>query len=374
MAHRSNHFFGHISRLVLVSGLFCIFTGCNVKKESVQPLEKPTLTVMVTSPRMTDWPLKILASGNVAAWQETSIGSEIGGLRLVEVLVSVGDSVKNGQLLARISDASVLNDVVQQTAAVEEAEANLSQSAHNIERARELEAGGSISRQELMNYETQAAISVARLKSSKAMLAAQALKLTYTRITAPEEGIISSRTATAGAVVGTGSELFKLIRKNRLEWRGELRADDLIQIKPNQIAEFKQSNGAGVRGKVRQVAPSVDTGSRTGIVYVDLPANSTFRAGMFVSAVLIQDTIQTLAIPQSAVIVRDGFNYAMRLGPDNKVRKIKLTLGKRQGDLVELLGGLGSGDRIVSFGGSFLNEGDLVQVVDSMPHKNKAIP
>ena len=236
MAYRFDHIYGYITRFALVSGVFCTVTGCNVKKENGPPLEKPVLTVMVTSPRMTDWSQETHASGNVAAWQETSIGTEIGGLRLAEVLVSVGDSVKKGQLLARISDASALNDIVQQKAAVEEAEANLSQSTHNIERAHELEPSGSISRQELMNYKTQAAVTAARVNSSKAMLEAQLLKLTYTRIIAPDDGIISSRTATAGAVVGMGSELFKLIRKNRLEWRGELRADDLIRMKPNQVA------------------------------------------------------------------------------------------------------------------------------------------
>jgi RND family efflux transporter MFP subunit len=369
-----SHTFARSLKFFLVSGALCAVAACGAKKEEAKVPAKPVLTVMVASPRIVTWPLQIHASGNVAAWQEASIGAEIGGLRLAEVLVNVGDTVRKGQILARISDESVKNDLAQQKAAVEEAEANLAQARHNIDRARELEPSGSISRQDFINYQTQAATTAARLASSKAMLSAQSLKLAYTQVAAPDDGIISSRTATAGAVLGTGSELFKLIRKNRLEWRAELRADDLVRVQAGQAVEFVRPDGVVVHGKVRQVAPTVDTTARTGLVYVDLPPNSMLKAGMFISAVLLQGNAQRMAIPQPAVIVRDGFNYAMRLGPDNIVRKTKLTLGKRQGDLVELLEGLKAEDRVVAFGGSFLNEGDLVQVVDSMPNKNNVKP
>lgn len=344
-------------------------SGCSPKKEETKTVNKPALSVVVVSPQMTDWSLKIEASGNIAPWQEASVASEIGGLKLAEVLVNVGDTVRKGQLLARMSDESVQNDLAQQKAAVAEAEANLAQARHNIDRARELEPSGSISRQDLIGYETQAATTAARLASSKALLAAQSLRLTYTRVLAPDDGVISARSATAGSVVTAGVELFKLIRKNRLEWRGELRSDDLIRVTPGQVVQFVQPDGVALVGKVRQVAPTVDTAARTGLVYVDLPAESRFKAGMFISAVLLQGQAKTLAIPQTAVVVRDGFNYAMRVGPDNLVHKTKLTLGKRQGNVVELIDGLKPEDRVVTSGGAFLNEGDRVNIVAAQPKK-----
>lgn len=356
-------------RFCLAGCVFLALAACSGKKEDTKPASKPALSVVVVSPQMTDWSLKIEASGNVAPWQEASVGAEIGGLKLAEVLVNVGDTVRKGQLLARLSDESVQNDLAQQKAAVAEAEANLAQARHNIDRARELEPSGSISRQDLIGYETQAATTTARLASSKALLAAQSLRLTYTRVLAPDDGVISARSATAGSVVTAGVELFKLIRKNRLEWRGELRSDDLIRVTPGQVVQFVQPDGAALTGKVRQVAPTVDTASRTGLVYVDLPADNRFKAGMFISAVLLQGQAKTLAIPQTAVIVRDGFNYAMRVGPDNLVRKTKLTLGKRQGNFVELVEGLKPEDRVVTSGGAFLNEGDRVNIVEALPKK-----
>ena len=366
--------FRRLGKCALASGLLITVIACGAKKEQLPTTEKPVLSVMVIGPRQENWPMQIQASGNVVAWQEASIGAEIGGLKLLEVLVNVGDSVHRGQLLARMSDASVRNDLAQQKAAVEEAEANLAQARKNLDRARDLEPVGSVSHQDVLNYETQAATTIARLAAAKAMLSAQSLRLTYTKVIAPDDGVISARLATVGAVLGSGSELFKLIRKNRLEWRGELRADDLLRVEPGQVVEFSRPDGTVLKGVVRQVAPTVDTAVRTGLVYVDLPARSGFKAGMFVSAALQQQHVSRWTIPQPAVIVRDGFEYAMRVGSDNIVRQTKLSLGKRQDNAVELLSGLKPQDRVVAFGGSFVNEGDLVRVVDVMPRKNNVQP
>lgn len=366
--------FRRLVRYVLASCALVTVIACGARKEVGPAPAKPVLSVMVIGPRQADWPVQIQASGNVAAWQEASIGAEIGGLKLLEVLVNVGDSVRQGQLLARMSDASVRNDLAQQKAAMDEAEANLTQARQNLDRARDLGPVGSISHQDVLNYETQAAIAAARLTAAKAMLSAQSLRLAFTKVIASDDGVISARTATVGAVLGSGTELFKLIRKNRLEWRGELRADDLLRVELGQVVEFSRPDGTVFKGVVRQIAPMVDTTVRTGLVYVDLPARSGFKAGMFISAVLQQRHVSRWTIPQPAVIVRDGFEYAMRVGSDNIVRQTKLSLGKRQDNAVELLSGLKPQDRVVAFGGSFVNEGDLVQVVDVIPRKNDVQP
>ncbi|CAN5314082.1 efflux RND transporter periplasmic adaptor subunit [soil metagenome] len=360
--------------LAVAACVISVVAACGAKKEEAKASAKPALTVVVVSPHTVTWPLQIQASGNVAAWQEASVGAEIGGLKLSEVLVNIGDTVRKGQVLARFSDVSVRHDLAMQKAAVQEAEANLQQAKHNIDRARELEPSGSISRQDLVNYQTQAATTAARLESARAMLASQALKLGYAQVTATDDGVISARSATVGSVVAPGAELFKLIRKSRLEWRGELRAEDLLRVQHGQSVGFIRPDGVALTGTVRQVAPTVDTNARTGLVYVDLPADSKLKAGMFISATLSQGNVQMLTLPQKAIVVRDGFNYAMKVGPDNIVRKTKLTLGKRQGDLVEVLSGLTEKDRVVSIGGSFLNEGDLVNIVDALPSKDKTAP
>jgi len=367
----------HPAALLLIVAASIALGACGGSKDDASakaskasaPTAKPALTVTIAVPRLETWPQRLQANGTVAPWQEALIGAEIGGLKLAEVLVNVGDVVTHGQLLARFSDDTVKNDVAQSEAALKEAEANLAQAKLNIDRARALEPTGSISRQDIIGYETQALNTQARLASAKAQLSAQQLRLAYTRVVASDDGTISSRTATVGSVVGTGSELFRLIRKNRIEWRGEMRADDLAHARAGQVVDFTRADGTTFQGKVRQVGPTVDATTRLGLVYVDLPEASRLRSGMFVSGMVVLGTTPALNVPQDAIVVRDGFHYAFRVGQGDRVNKVKLTLGRFQGNRVELLGGLKAEDRVVATGAAFLNEGDLVRVVDAVAAK-----
>ena len=340
-----------------------VLPGCNRDANAPKSRERPALTVSVATPATQTWPRHIQATGTVAPWQEAIVGSEIGGLKLSEVIASVGDRVKKGQVLARFSDETVRNDLAQQEASLREAEATLAQAKANIERARALEPSGSISRQDILNYETQAATTEARVVSAKVLLAAQRLRLGYTQVLSPDDGTISSRSATVGSVTATGQELFRLIRQNRLEWRGEMRAEDLARAKPGQQVVFHRPEGNDIEGKVRQVAPTVDAASRLGIVYVDLPPGSPLHAGMFIGGSLMLATATAMTVPQTAIIDRDGLYYAFRISPENRVSKVKVRVGRREGESIEIVDGLKPDDRIVASGGAFLSEGDLVRVV-----------
>jgi RND family efflux transporter MFP subunit len=352
--------------ILFLCAVLAVLPGCSRESNAAKAApERPALTVSAVTPAMQPLRRHIEATGSVAPWHEAIVGSEIGGLKVSEVLANVGDRVKKGQVLARFSDETVRNDLAQQEASLREAEATLAQAKANIERARALEPSGSISRQDILNYETQAATTEARVASSRVLLAAQRLRLGYTQVLSPDDGVISSRSATVGSVTATGQELFKLIRQNRLEWRGEMRAEDLARAKPGQVVVFRRPEGRDIEGKVRQVGPTVDAASRLGIVYVDLPAEGPLHAGMFIGGSLVLSNAPAMVLPQSAVIDRDGLYYAFRLGPDNRVAKVKVSVGRREGESIEVIEGLRMSDRVVASGGAFLNEGDLVRVVEA---------
>ena len=117
------------------------------------------------------------------------------------------------------------------------------------------------------------------------------------------------------------------------------------------------------------VAPTVDDKTRNGIVYVDLASNGDARAGMFARGDFQIGAGQALTLPQSAVLMRDGFSYVMRVGPDAKVAESKVATGRRVGDRVEITSGLDGGARVVASGGGFLADGDTVRVVEAAPAK-----
>jgi HlyD family secretion protein len=340
-------------------------------KSSAKPAEsvaaaKPALTVEAVSPQATQWPRLLSANGNIAAWQEAVIGAEISNYRLTEVLVNVGDRVVKGQLLARIADDNVAADLALSTAGVSEAEANLAEARFNAERARRLRAAGFYSPQQAQQSESAEQAAQARLQAARARRQTDALRMAQTQVRAPDAGVISARTATVGSLTQQGQELFRLIRGGRLEWRAEVTGAELGRLRPGVAAAITTTSGAVVIGRVRALAPTVDPATRNALVYVDLPGDATdkgARAGTFARGQFELGDAPALTLPQSAVVLRDGFSYVFRLVDNDKVLQTKVETGRRLGGRVEILAGLDDKANVVASGAGFLADGDTVRVV-----------
>lgn len=339
---------------------------------------RPALTITAAQPVQGRLPVKLSANGSITAWQEAIVGAEANGLRLTAVLVNVGDVVRKGQVLATFAGETAQADVAQARAALAEAEANAADAAGNAERARTLQQTGALSAVQINQYLTTEKTARARAEAARATLNSQTLRQGYTRVLAPDAGVISGRTATVGAVVGTGTELFRMIRQGRLEWRAEVTSADLGRITVGTTATVTAASGAQLRGRVRTVAPTVDPQTRSAIVYVDLPASPgnsmPAKAGMFARGEFDLGTTGALTVPQQAVVVRDGFDYLFVLGADNRVAQTKIQAGRRSGESVEVLSGIKPDARIAVQGAGFLNDGDLVKVVASPAAAQAALP
>lgn len=349
--------------LVVVVIVFWAQAGTKPNATTTAEDNKATLSVTVTRSRVQQWPLQVRANGNITAWQEAVVGTEIGGLRLTELLVDVGDRVHKGQLLARLQQQSVAAELAQSKATLAEAVAALTEATANAERARRVKGKGTMSEQQTANYLTAELTARARVDALRARVHSDEIHLAQTQVVAPDAGTISSRTATLGSVVQTGDELFRLIRGDRLEWRAELPAAELAMIAPGMPVTLTCSGNQTLTGKVRRIAPTLDAQSRNGLVYVDLSPNTQARAGMYARGEIIlgQQAMQTL--PQSALLLRDGFHYLFVLEKDQSLRQIKVTPGRRQGNEVAVLSGVDSDWQIVDSGVGFLNDGDRVKVV-----------
>jgi HlyD family secretion protein len=298
-------------------------------------------------------------------WQEAIIGAELSGLRLTEVLVNVGDTVKRGQPLAKIATDAVLADLAQARASVTEAEAALAEANANAERSKQLQSQGFISSQATIQVLTAEQTTAARLAAARARMQAEEVRLAQARIVAPDDGVISARTATVGSLTQPNQELFRLIRGGRLEWRAEVTGTELTKLAPGMRATLTTAGGEKVEGTVRAVAPSVDPATRNGIVYVDLPTHSAVRAGTFARGEFELGRGSALTLPQSAVVLRDGFAYVFLVSADNKVVQSKVDVGRRLGDRIEVIAGLPPTVRVVETGGGFLADGDTVRVVET---------
>ena len=231
----------------------------------------PSLAVNLVSPQTVDWPRVIAASGGLFAWQEGVIAAGTGGLRVMEVAVDVGDKVHLGQVLAVLDQDTVKADLDQQAARVAQVRAALAEARANGDRARSVKDKGAMSEQQITQYLIAEEAAKANLAAAEAALEMERIRLNQTQILAVDDGVIASRGATLGTVVQVGTELFRLVRQGRVEWRAEVTAEQLAQIKPGQEALIRLPGGETVTGKVRMPSPTLDPISRYGLVYVDLP-------------------------------------------------------------------------------------------------------
>jgi RND family efflux transporter MFP subunit len=326
---------------------------------------RPALSVTTVLPQNLDWPLSFTVGGNVAAWQEAIIGPEIANQRIVEVRASVGDVVTRGQVLARIAPETVDSEFAETRAGVAEAEAALAEARAHLERSRQLRDKGFFSAQQLTQAQAAAETAQARVEAAKARQQTAGLRKSKAEILAPDAGIISARSATVGATVQPGQELFRLIRGGRLEWRAEVAAADLSRIRPGVSASVITPAGERLQGRVRALAPTVDSRSHTALVYVDLPADAAQRisAGMFARGEFDLGAKSALTVPQSALLLREGFAYVFRV-EGGKVQQLKVVPGRRIDDRIEV-SGLDPTSRVAASGVGFLADGDGVRVVDN---------
>ena len=330
---------------------------------------RPALSVRLVAVEMANWPQTLVANGNVVAWQEAIIGPEVANYRITEVRAQVGDLVRKGQVLARIDADTVGSELAEAKAAVAELTASSEEARANALRARELREKGFYSPQTQTQYQTAENTAAARLAAARARQQAAELKMARTSIVAPDDGVISARQATVGSLTQNGQELFRLIRGGRLEWRAEVPSAMLVRMAPGVVATLSGPGGERVAGTVRSVAPSVDPATRNGLVYVDLPPASRdapalpVKAGMFARGEFELGRAPALTVPQSAVVLREGFAYVFRIENGDHVAQTKVQLGRRAGERVEVVEGLATDARIVVAGAGFLADGDVVKIV-----------
>lgn len=338
------------------------------QKNAQTNTQKAALTVTVVAPEQQNWKQVFTANGNIAAWQEVVISSELSGQRLTRVNVNVGDEVKRGQILAEINSETIRADLAAAKASYAEAQAVLADAITNNKRIQQLKNTGAISAQESTQYQTSQATAQARLDAAKAQIESNQLRLAQTQVVSPDNGVISARTATVGSLAQTGQELFRLIRDHRLEWRAEVTTTDLYKLKQGMTAHVISPDPSQpkVTGQVRMIAPVIDPQTRYGLVYVDLPTTQAIRMGMFVKGEFDLGEKTAITIPQTALLLRDGFSYVFVLDQNNRVTQKKVTTGRRQNDRVEILD-LPLNVKVVSSGTGFLTDGDLVNVAQAIP-------
>ncbi|GIA15194.1 periplasmic component of efflux system [Vibrio cholerae] len=343
-----------LSAAVIAAFAFPSLSESNEQQGAKASNAVAAMSVTSAVPKNEIWPVIVNAYGVVTPWQEASISARVGGYQLVEVAVNVGDVVKKGQLLARF-DRSLLQ------AEQAELSANAQLALSNLKRIKALKKGFAISEQDVTQAETQAKITQALLEKNQ-------LQLSYTDVFAPDDGVISARSATLGATIPLGQELFQLIRQQRLEWRGEVTADQFHRVAIGQKVALTLPDGTETIAIVRQKSPSFNTNTRLATIYADIAADSQAVAGMYIAGRIVLGENNAVVVPAKSVIIRDGRNYVLTVSKSDStatVSQLLVQTGRRLGDEVEIISAIENGKHVVVAGAGFLSDGDVVRIVEN---------
>jgi RND family efflux transporter MFP subunit len=301
------------------------------------------------------------ATGSIYPWQEVIIGAEVGGYRVAEVLVDVGSRVSKGQPLVRLSNDMLRADVDSKRAAMRSAEASEVNAAAALRRGESTATSGALSAADLDKLKSDHIAAVARVDTARADVTTSDLRLRYGTVTAPDSGTITSRTVSVGQIAQAGSEMLRMLRQNRVEWRAEVPEAQLSRIKVGQTVDVSAVDGTVLKGRVRMVAPTVQTTNRTGLVYVDITGGDA-RPGMFARGQIAAGKGPGLLVPIASVVMQDGYSYVFVMKNATTVERRRVTQAGVYGDQLEVSDGITAGEQIAVRGAGFLKDGDTVAV------------
>jgi multidrug efflux pump subunit AcrA (membrane-fusion protein) len=292
--------------IAMTGGSVCFIDQVRAEQSAPVPAtnSRPALTVRVTHLHADKWARTLTANGSIIPWQEAIISAQMQGVRISDVKVSIGDHVHQGDVLVTLDNY--------------------------------IHTG---------NTETAHAI--------------------QGQVLAPDDGVISASSANVGSMMQPGAELFRLIRKGRLEWRAELTAEELMLLRKGMPVKISVGESRAINGTVRAISPSVSAQTRYGYALVSLQDSSGIIAGAFAHGTFDlsggKKNMQTLA--QSAVMQRGSLSYVLVVSDDNRVHERPVTVGQRIGDRIQITQGLKENEPVIESGGAFLTDGDFVRVV-----------
>lgn len=372
-----------LSRLLLIS--LCasaLLVACGKKKEqpdasagSGQQVEaekkgdgkSPTvaaLTITTVPVQNKELVRTVPATGSIYPWQEVIIGAEVGGYKVAEVLVDVGSRVTKGQPLVRLSSDMLQADLNSKRAALRSAEAGLANASAALRRGESVSTSGALSAADLDQLKAEQIAAQARVDTAHSDVMTSELRLQYGTVRAPDSGTVTARTVSVGQIAQAGSEMLRMLRQNRVEWRAEVPEAQLSRIKIGQDVNVSAVDGTVLKGRVRMVAPTVQTTNRTGLVYVDITGGNA-RPGMFARGQIAAGKGPGLLVPIASVVMQDGYSYVFVLKDKNTVERRRVEQAGVYGDQLEVGSGITEGELIAVKGAGFLKDGDTVAVADT---------
>ena len=357
----------------------------------------PPPAVSVVEVVTTEFTETAVVSGSLVPRDEILVTPEVEGFRVLDLRVDESDRVKKGDVLATLVSESLDAQIAQNDASLARADAAISRARSEIvaatarleeatsafERAKPLQNSGYLSKSTFDQREAAATTAQAQLvaardglklaQAEKGQVEAQRRELEWrlanTKVTAPEDGIVSRRDAHIGALASSSAKpMFHIIARGEVELDAEVIETELARIHVGQKARIDVAGVGEVTGTVRLVSPEINADTRLGRVRIFLGDDPKLRIGGFARGVIDTAEARGLSVPTAAVVF-DSSGAFVQVVRDGRVERRVIETGLVAAGLVEVREGLALGDVVVAKAGTFLRDGDAVRPV----HPNSKI-
>jgi RND family efflux transporter MFP subunit len=337
------------------------------------------MTVELDTIKRGDVAAHLTVVGNLIGLQTVDIAPRTGG-RLLSVNVQLGDRVRRGQVLAKVEDREIVEQVRAAEASQEVAkatirqrEADLKVAELNFERSKNLFGRQLLAKQALDDAESrymaavaQTDLSRAQLLQNDARLQELRINLQHTSVTSPVDGYVGKRNVDPGAMVNTNTAIASVVDISRLRLVVNVVERDLRLVNAGDVADVEVDAYPGEKfsGKIARVAPVLDPATRTATMEVEIPNNDhKLKPGMYARINLtVEERKNTLVVPKNAVIDFENKRGVWVPNADRRATFVPVTLGIEGPEHVEVLSGVNEGDRFVNAGAGAVRNNDQLMI------------
>jgi RND family efflux transporter MFP subunit len=352
----------NVVRASLLAASAVMMAGCHGGESSGTSRTVETMQARVVESQEQQVPVMLRSTGTVHARETAVVSAQVMG-RIQQVLVREGDTVRAGQTLVVLDDAALRASIEQAQAGVKAAQSakaaaqtNAALAASTLDRYKQLESEKSVSPQEMDEVSRRAEAAAANLEAVRAQAdAARAQEggartmMSYTRLVAPFAGVVTARMADPGTMAAPGVPLLQVDQAGDLQLDATVDESAIGAIHKEMKVQVAIDGGssANLAGTVAEIVPAADPSSHSFLVKIDLPSTTQARAGMYGTAEFANGVRQAILIPRSAVVSRGSLSCAYVLDGQGIAQLRYLTLGAAQGNFVEVLSGVSSGEKLV---------------------------
>ena len=351
-----------------------------------QPDEAGAIKYITAEVKQGDIAQTVLASGSIQPFKSVKVGAQVSG-EISALSVKIGDKVKTGDPIAEIDASTQQNtrdsaaaSLASSKAALTAAQAKLREAQQNFNRQQEMVKKGAAARESLDAAQAtlksaQSAVDQAKadIRKSQLELDNAGLRLGYTSVTAPMDGVVISVAVEKGQTVNAVQDsptLVTLAQTNTMTVEAEIAEADVGAVQPGMAAYFTLLGADKTRyeGKLKSIDPAplatskntttTSSSNDTAVYYygkMDVPnADGKLRIGMTANMVInVREAKGVLTIPMTALQTNSaGADEVQVMGADGKPQPREVKLGINDGVNTEVTEGLTAGEQVVVSSGS----------------------